>query len=769
MNWNQLLKLKKKSSYKVVVFRCLFLFAMLLFLVFGGYTLYSYRGEQRDKAEREAQNTARGIVYQNDERLLNLRQYYLAMAENEAVGRLLENEISYSDYSIYKSAYDVMNASDIFTGYIKSFTFANFKTGWVLNNKGLFPLDEVYNQEMLMEIYERDLELAVKNYWSMDSGIEIENVIDRTYRITVETNGLNFIMKLPVSSYNTHAVFIANINMETWKNWIRAGLADYEQAVVLTQDGELVYATDETWVEPCRTMYQEQQRVHSFSRGGSEYSAAGVQSEILGWEYYVIYDIKGGQADIRLPIILVILLPLVILAFVLVSRLIYQPVSTLVRNISELAGDDKTEGNELEYLAGSFQNLKQDKQDLEGLLYQQQDKLEELFELRLIHGEVQSEEWDEYMEGFGLTAKSCYAAVVIILNLRDEEVQSMVNEDAICLKILQEMPEKLKHKAWMPPVYNASVIFAILAEDDEDVLLKKIREFYDEMQEYTKSICDYQIVMGVSATHTDYHRMREAYRESIHALSISHEMEAGEEKQKTYSDDERDCRFYLDAKTLSGNEYNYHFEEEIAAAVKAVDKKQCEDVTDSFCAYLVRSKMGNEEQMLYILRYVNTILITAVEAGVTLDSLYPDGMKKIYRELLEVTEYERIRRYIKWKFVLPVIKRCTEYLESHSTSMIEEIEKLIAESHGNILLTECAEKLGVHQTYIWKVLKMERGKSFSEYVEEYKLSEAKRLLLETDLTVAEIAERLNYTNAQNFIRFFSKNAGITPGKFRKLY
>ena len=56
-----------------------------------------------------------------------------------------------------------------------------------------------------------------------------------------------------------------------------------------------------------------------------------------------------------------------------------------------------------------------------------------------------------------------------------------------------------------------------------------------------------------------------------------------------------------------------------------------------------------------------------------------------------------------------------------------------------------------------------------DYVEEYKLEEAMRLLLQTDLTVAEIAVRLNYTNAQNFIRFFSKSTGVTPGKFRKLY
>lgn len=33
------------------------------------------------------------------------------------------------------------------------------------------------------------------------------------------------------------------------------------------------------------------------------------------------------------------------------------------------------------------------------------------------------------------------------------------------------------------------------------------------------------------------------------------------------------------------------------------------------------------------------------------------------------------------------------------------------------------------------------------------------MLVETDLSVAEIAERLSYSNAQNFIRLFKKTYG----------
>ena len=46
---------------------------------------------------------------------------------------------------------------------------------------------------------------------------------------------------------------------------------------------------------------------------------------------------------------------------------------------------------------------------------------------------------------------------------------------------------------------------------------------------------------------------------------------------------------------------------------------------------------------------------------------------------------------------------------------------------------------------------------------------AKELLLTSDMTVVQIAETLNYSNVQNFIRFFSKKVGMTPGKYHKDY
>lgn len=784
----------RRLPYKAVICLGLLGLVSILVLVFASYTYYDYQKECQTAAGKEAEYTAARLVNQVDERLNYLREYYVTYLDEEDIRWVLENNLEYSDYSRYKKARDVMASENLFGDYTSGFTFVNFRTEWVLSNKGMYPMEETYNREALEELFQRKNNAFDKNYWCYDANITIDNTVDRKYRVTVETGGLSLVIKLPMYSLNVYGMFIVNLNMNTWQSWMEQWIDDYEQVVVIDPEGNVIYAPDEKLAEAGLMLHDsgkagEDANPEILKWGGhSSYAAASRVSGILNWEYYVFHDMDAAQQQtgMRFPAeIFFLMLSLIAVCFLCVFYVIYRPIGRLVQNVSE--EPLKVQGNELDYLARSFANLKDDKEALERVLELQKDKLKELFELRLIRGEVRSsDELDEYFKELNLSVCKYFSTAVIVLNLKGEnDTQSNVNEDAICLELLESIPDNIKDLTWMPPVYNACTIFALFGDQDEGRMLKKIMDFYEGIQQFAESRFGFRILMGVSTTHTDYRHIRGAYRESINALTMQrHSLEPEERTEgeapaeengssegtieRSISLGQEDCHFYLSSTTIHGSEYNRGFEKDIQTAVKGVDKEQCYHVTDDFSVYLC-SVSSSYEEMVYVLRFVNTVLLTAIDARVDLDKLYPEGLKKFYFELLEVMEPSRVRRYMKARLIDPVIRARTELLENSSYSMMEEIERKIAEAHGNITLTECADALGVHSTYIWKILKMEKGKSFSDYLEEYKIEEAKRLLLQTGMTVAEIATELNYTNAQNFIRFFSKSTGVTPGKFRKLY
>jgi AraC-like DNA-binding protein len=59
------------------------------------------------------------------------------------------------------------------------------------------------------------------------------------------------------------------------------------------------------------------------------------------------------------------------------------------------------------------------------------------------------------------------------------------------------------------------------------------------------------------------------------------------------------------------------------------------------------------------------------------------------------------------------------------------------------------------------------GKTAGEVIRDRKLLEAKRMLVNLDLNVSEIAYQLNFSDSSHFSKFFKKHTGRSPEEFRK--
>ena len=153
----------KRGSYKVRVFRSILLLIVSMVLIFGVYTYYDYLQECRENAAKESKNLSERLVSEIDEKLTSIKQYYTVMSESEDLSWVLENDMNYSDYSRYKAASEVLGGKSIFSDYVQNFTFVNFKTGWVLSNKGMYPTSESKNLELLKDIYEMKNSTFKKN------------------------------------------------------------------------------------------------------------------------------------------------------------------------------------------------------------------------------------------------------------------------------------------------------------------------------------------------------------------------------------------------------------------------------------------------------------------------------------------------------------------------------------------------------------------------------------------------------------------------------
>ena len=77
-----------------------------------------------------------------------------------------------------------------------------------------------------------------------------------------------------------------------------------------------------------------------------------------------------------------------------------------------------------------------------------------------------------------------------------------------------------------------------------------------------------------------------------------------------------------------------------------------------------------------------------------------------------------------------------------------------------------AELLHVTPRHLNACVQSACGRTASETIHARRMLEARRLLLQTGLGVGAIADRLNFSDASYFVRFFKRHAGATPREFR---
>lgn len=86
-----------------------------------------------------------------------------------------------------------------------------------------------------------------------------------------------------------------------------------------------------------------------------------------------------------------------------------------------------------------------------------------------------------------------------------------------------------------------------------------------------------------------------------------------------------------------------------------------------------------------------------------------------------------------------------------------------------ITLEEVSEATGFSVSYFSTLFKKETGEGFAKYLAKVRMEEAKGLLRETRLPVAEVCRRVGYGDIKHFTRTFRAETGITPSEFRRLY
>ena len=139
-------------------------------------------------------------------------------------------------------------------------------------------------------------------------------------------------------------------------------------------------------------------------------------------------------------------------------------------------------------------------------------------------------------------------------------------------------------------------------------------------------------------------------------------------------------------------------------------------------------------------------------------SYAPPGFTSLAQLLLILLLWDAV------KLAKPQLNQCS----TQSHQLLASVFCFIQENYQNgISLCDVAKVVGRSPTYLTDLMRRETGQTVLNWIIEYRLSEARRLLLSTNESVEQIAKLLGYPDTGYFIRQFRKHVGVPPKTWKQ--
>ncbi len=205
----------------------------------------------------------------------------------------------------------------------------------------------------------------------------------------------------------------------------------------------------------------------------------------------------------------------------------------------------------------------------------------------------------------------------------------------------------------------------------------------------------------------------------------------------------------------------------LTEALKSLDKEQM-PILAARLLETVRLLSGDSRNQAVTLVYNSIIQLEQELAGFGVDAgLVDPEDQPLLEKLADATTFDALKQQFEG-----VLKRLAGQLacklNGKEMPQLLQVKAFVEEHYAeNITLESIAALVYMNPYYFSSFFKKHTGQNFKNYVTETRMGHALRLLLQSDLMVYEIAERVGYNNARHFSDMFKKHFGKLPQEYKQ--
>ena len=700
-----------------------------------------------------------------DTRLSEINLMAMQLASNPKVTyfKMIEDTDSGDTY------YKIWELKKEFAPYYVKYNFITemyiyfHKSNLLVSTTTSYPVDTFYGKYM--------------EYEEMDYYTFKKEILDKVHNNTIlpslpvtvsgwKQNIITYLQTLPIG-YNESfmdANIIILINEDQITRLLDMALKGNESYIYISDiEGNIItsISSSNRQIEPLDMNFTQQMGFEETKINGQSFIVSYMRSSYNNWVYVVVSP--SSEIMHKVDYIKHITVMFAILAFTIgVLGAVFftyrnsKPIRKIVSMLYDFFGDPVVQ-NEYTYLEGSIAELIHTNQDLQSAMEKHMPILRDTLFDKLLKGEFTSlSEIHTSFENIGIKLEGELFQVIFV-GLKG--FKNYIHSD-----ILKELEvSKIVIKNSIQKHFGNNCVYQIDKNESIILLVKfdskskeEFRSFLEEncIKVYEENLHHHKLSVNfsVSGVHSNLTDIYLCYNEALLAYEYREFM------------DEEPLMFWFGQLPGKHQKYYYtiEFEARLISHLKSGKHEEVDKALKSLYHENFEKRILSQDMKKALLYELYGTIVKLLD-----QFDFPEEAVAAIQKLDLDDDYERIYNQLTHCYN-DICLWFYNQRQNQNSKLIQKIISYISESYSNpdFSLSAAAMKFNISEAYLSVFFKDNTGDTFSAFLENVRMNQASTLLINTDLSIQEIAIRSGYHNDKTFRRAFKRVKGMSPKEFR---
>lgn len=296
-------------------------------------------------------------------------------------------------------------------------------------------------------------------------------------------------------------------------------------------------------------------------------------------------------------------------------------------------------------------------------------------------------------------------------------------------------------------------------KDEQNTLMAIIQSFYKDICEVAKTYGEFQIYLGIGQEVTVIQDIRRSLVEAEIA-ELSRVLYEGKLLLAYSALEKNSISVYQLIPMTKFKEL-----EQLLEKMNAFEVKKW--FSDSFIFVEKERDVLKNADVLNDLRKIVMETVRKVLSDVD-NGLVNKSLQELNLSLKSASSFSNYLWIIKSKVSL-LVEQVAEVVSKQESHPISAAKQYVQQHFSEpVTLAEVAENLNFSAVYFGHMFKKHTGKSFTSYLTDVRMENAKKLLKTSQYTIAQIADMVGYQDVKYFSKTFKATYGVKPTEYKKM-